>query len=164
MIYDCLFERSDSALTPFEMHYDYLIEMIFRKQTVFCTPAACSECLPIESWPNSIGKHPAEKNSLFVFSRWYMTFVSKWATAITTVLKWYMHCHFEMTNDYPFKMSNAVLYSFRYDLWLSFRNDGAKIFVHKNIFVNSWESNPRDENGPLNHIFSYTDFFAATVP
>ena len=47
MIYDCLFERSDSVLNPFEMLYDY---------------------------------------------------------------------HFEMTNVYPFKMSNAVLCSFRYDI------------------------------------------------
>ena len=48
MIYDCLFEISDSALSPFEMLYDYLIEMIFRKQTFLCTPAACSELLSIE--------------------------------------------------------------------------------------------------------------------
>ena len=27
MIYDCLFERSDSALNPFEMLYDYRFEM-----------------------------------------------------------------------------------------------------------------------------------------
>ena len=61
MIYDRLFERSDSALNPFEMLYDYLFEMIFRKVTFLCTPAACSELLSIEFWPNSIGKNPAEK-------------------------------------------------------------------------------------------------------
>ena len=27
MIYDCIFERSDSALNPFEMLYDYHFEM-----------------------------------------------------------------------------------------------------------------------------------------
>ena len=68
---------------------------------------------------------PGWKNSLFVFSRWYMTFVSKWATAITIVLKWYIYC--------PFEMSGAVLYSFRYDIWLSFRNDGAK-FSYRESF------------------------------
>ena len=49
MIYDYHFEISDSALNPFEMLYDYLIEMIFRKATFLCAPAACSECLSIES-------------------------------------------------------------------------------------------------------------------
>ena len=126
MIYDCLFEISDSALNPFEMLYDYLIEMIFRKQTVFCTPAACSEFLSIESWPNSIGKHPAEKESVNPFEMIY-DFHFEMSNSD--------HNRFEMTNDYPFKMSDTVLCSFRYDIWLSFRNDGAKIFVQRIIFV-----------------------------
>ena len=71
MIYDCLFEISDSALSPFEMLYDYLIEMIFQKATFLCTPAACSEFLSIESWPNSIGKNPAEKKSVDPFEMIY---------------------------------------------------------------------------------------------
>ena len=50
---------------------------------------------------------PGWKNSLFVFSRWYI------------------YC--------PFEMSGAVLYSFRYDIWLSFRNDGAK-FSYRESF------------------------------
>ena len=123
MIYDCLFERSDSALTPFEMHYDYLIEMIFRKQTVFCTPAACSEYLPIESWPNSIGKHPAEKIVCLSFRddiwlsfrnerqrsrsfwndistvllKWQMIILSKWAIQFCIRFDMIYDCHFEMT-------------------------------------------------------------------
>ena len=67
------------------------------------------------------------------FSRWSMTILLKWATAITIVLKWYIYCPFEMTNDYPFKMSGAVLYLFRYDIWLSFRYDGAK-FSSRELF------------------------------
>ena len=121
MIYDYLFERSDSALNPFEMLYDYLIEMIFQKATFLCTPAACSEFLSIESWPNSIGKNPAEKKSVDPF---------------------------EMIYDYRFEMSGAVLYSFRYDIWLSFRNDGAKIFVQRIIFVSEGGLKSRDENAP----------------
>ena len=39
MIYDCLFEISDSALNPFEMIYDYRFEMtatkIFVHKTIF---------------------------------------------------------------------------------------------------------------------------------
>ena len=88
------------------------------------------------------------KNSLSILSRWSMTIVSKWATAITIVLKWYIYCPFEMTNDYPFERSGAVLYSFRYDIWLSFRNDGAKIFVQRMLFVSEGGLKPRDENAP----------------
>ena len=124
MIYDCLFERSDSALNHFEMIYLLSLWNDFSKETVFCTPLACSECLPIESWPNSIGKHPAEK-SLLILSRWSMTFISKWAAANTIVLKWYIYCRFEM--------SNTVLCPFRYDIWLSFRNDRAK-FSYRELF------------------------------
>ena len=140
MIYDCLFERSDSALNHFEMIYLLSLWNDISKETVFCTPWACSECLPIESWPNSIGKHPAEKNSLLILSRWSMTFISKWATATTIVLKWYIYCLFEM--------SNTVLCSFRYDIWLSFRNDGAKIFAQRIIFFRKNAMHSRDENHP----------------
>ena len=155
MIYDCLFERSDSALNPFEMLYDYLIEMIFRKQTVFCTPAACSECLPIESWPNSIGKHPAEKIVCLSFRD--AIWLSFW-------------------NE------RQRPQSFWNDIWLSFRNER-----RSSVFVSIWymtvisiwrRKNFRTENHfrqrgylksswrkcPLNPIFSYTDFFAVTVP
>ena len=110
-----------APLNHFEMIYLLSLWNDISKETVFCTPLACSECLPIESWPNSIGKHPAEKIVCYLF---------------------------EMTNDYPFKMSNTVLCSFRYDIWLSFRNDGAKIFVQRMFFINSLESNSRDENAP----------------
>ena len=55
---------------------------------------------------------------------------------------------FEMLYDYRFEMSGAVLYSFRYDIWLSFRNDGAKIFVQRIIFVSEGGLKPRDENAP----------------
>ena len=34
MIYDRLFERSDSALNPFEMLYDYLFEMILQSEFI----------------------------------------------------------------------------------------------------------------------------------
>ena len=155
MIYDCLIERSDSALTPFEMLYDYLIEMIFRKQTVFCTPAACSECLPIESWPNSIGKHPAEKIACLSFrddiwlsfrnerqrsrSFWndISTVLSKWAEQFCIRFDMIYDCHFEMT---------AQKFSYR-ESFSSARTP--KILVTKI---------------PLKSVFSYTDFFAATVP
>lgn len=163
MIYDCLFERSDSALTPFEMHYDYLIEMIFRKQTVFCTPAACSECLPIESWPNSIGKHPAEKIVCWSFRddiwlsfrkerqrsrsfwndistvllKWQMIILSKWAIQFCIRFDMIYDCHFEMTAQ-----------NFRTEDY--FRQEKRPVF--------SWRKSP------LTPIFSYTDFFAATVP
>ena len=106
MIYDCLFERSDSALNHFEMIYQLSFWNDISKETVFCTPLACSECLPIESWPNSIGKHPAEKESVNPF---------------------------EMIYDFHFEMSNTVLCSFRYDIWLSFRNDRAK-FSYRGLF------------------------------
>ena len=106
MIYDCLFERSDSALNHFEMIYQLSLWNDISKETVFCTPLACSECLPIESWPNSIGKHPAEKESVNPF---------------------------EMIYDFHFEMSNTVLCSFRYDIWLSFRNDRAK-FSYRGLF------------------------------
>ena len=137
MIYDCLFERSDSALNPFEMLYDYLIEMIFRKQTVFCTPAACSECLPIESWPNSIGKHPAEKESVNPF---------------------------KMIYDFHFEMSDSDHNRFEMIYLLSFRNEQyssvfipiwsmtviskwpRKIFVQRIIFVRKNALHSRDEN------------------
>ena len=124
MIYDCLFERSDSALNPFEMIYLLSLWNDISKETVFCTPLACSECLPIESWPNSIGKHPAEKEFVNPFEMLY-DFHLKWATATTIVLKWYIYCRFEM--------SNTVLCSFRYDRWLSFRNDRAK-FSYRGLF------------------------------
>ena len=78
MIYDCLFERSDSALNHFEMIYLLSLWNDISKETVFCTPLACSECLLIESWPNSIGKHPAEKEPVNPFEMIY-------------------DCHFEMT-------------------------------------------------------------------
>ena len=81
MIYDWLFERSDSALNHFEMIYLLSLWNDISKETVLCKPLACSECLPIESWPNSIGKHPAEK-SLLILSRWSMTFISKWPRKI----------------------------------------------------------------------------------
>ena len=155
MIYDCLIERSDSALTPFEMLYDYLIEMIFRKQTVFCTPAACSEFLSIESWPNSIGKHPAEKIVCLSFrddiwlsfrnerqrsrSFWndISTVLSKWAEQFCIRFDMIYDCLFEMTAQ-NFRPENH----FRQRGWLK----------------TSWRK------CTLNHIFSYTDFFAATVP
>ena len=102
----------------------YRFEMTFRKKTVFCTPLACSECLPIESWPNSIGKHPAEKIVCYLFEMIY-DFHFEMSDSD--------HNRFEMTNDYPFKMSNTVLCSFRYDIWLSFRNDRAK-FSYRGLF------------------------------
>ena len=75
-----------------------------------------------------------------------------------------------------------ICQSFRNDLWLSFRNEW-----RSSVFVSIWymtviskwrRKNFRTENHfrqrehlkfswrkcPLNHIFSYTDFFAATVP
>ena len=155
MIYDYLFERSDSAFNPFEMLYDYLIEMIFRKQTVFCTPAACSECLPIESWPNSIGKHPAEKIVCLSFrddiwlsfrnerqlpqSFWndISTVLSKWAAQFCIHFDMIYDCHFEMTAQK-----------------FSYRESFSSITVNQ-ILVTKMPPKP---------IFSYTDFFAATVP
>ena len=55
---------------------------------------------------------------------------------------------FEMIYDYRFEMSGAVLCSFRYDIWLSFRYDGAKIFVQRIFFVSENTQNSRDENAP----------------
>ena len=155
MIYDCLIEISDSALNPFEMLYDYLSEMIFRKQTVFCTPAACSEFLSIESWPNSIDKNPAEKIVCLSFrddiwlsfrnerqrsrSFWndISTVLSKWAEQFCIRFDMIYDCLFEMTAQ-NFRTENP----FRQREYLKF----------------SWRK------CPLNPIFSYTDFFAATVP
>ena len=114
MIYDCLFERSDSALNHFEMIYLLSLWNDISKEPVFCTPPACSRYLPIESWLNSIGKYPAEKSLLNIL-RWSMTFISKWAKRyqsfwndICTVFsKWAIQfcvlfdmiydCRFEMT-------------------------------------------------------------------
>ena len=151
MIYDCLFERSDSALNHFEMIYVLSLWNDISKETVFCTPLACSECLPIESWPNSIGKHPAEKESVNPFEMIY-EFHFEMSDSD--------HNRFEMTNDYPFKMSNTVLCSFRYDIWLSFQNDG-KIFVSKTIFVTEHIWNSRDENTPEISIFAQRFFRSA---
>ena len=106
MIYDCLFERSDSALNHFEMIYQLLFWNDISKETVFCTPLACSECLPIESWPNSIGKHPAEKGSVNPF---------------------------EMIYDFHFEMSDSDHNRFEMIYLLSFRNDHAK-FSYRGLF------------------------------
>ena len=96
MIYDCLFERSDSALNHFEMIYLLSLWNDISKETVFCTPLACSECLPIESWPNSIGKHPAEKIGCYPF---------------------------EMIYDFHFEMSDSDHNHFEMMYVLSFRNE-----------------------------------------
>ena len=117
MIYDNLFERSDSALNHFDMIYLLSLWNDISKETVLCTPLAVFRL----------------KKSLLILSRWSMTFISKWATATTIILKWYIYYSFEMTNDYLFKMSNTVLCSFRYDIWLSFRNDRAK-FSYRGLF------------------------------
>ena len=154
MIYDCLFERSDSALNHFEMIYLLSLWNDISKETVFCTPWACSECLPIESWPNSIGKHPAKKESVNPF---------------------------EMIYDFHFEMSESDHNRFEMIYLLSFRNEQyssvfisiwymtviskwpRKIFVQRIIFV---RKTPRVlvTKMLLIPIFSYTDFFAATVP
>jgi len=136
MIYDCLFERSDSALNHFEMIYLLSLWNDISKETVFCTPLACSECLPIESWPNSIGKHPAEKNSLLSFrddlwlsfrnerqrpqSFWndVCTVFSKWAIQFCVHFDMIYDCHFEMTaqnfrtEDY-FRQEKRPVFSWR---------------------------------------------------
>ena len=98
---------------------------------------------------------PGWKNSLLILSRWSMTFISKWATATTIVLKWYIYCRFEM--------SNTVLCSFRYDIWLSFRNDGAK-FSYRELFSSGNMPCILVTKITPEPTFSYTDFFAATVP
>ena len=136
MIYDCLFERSDSVLNPFEMLYDCLIEMIFRKQTVLLH--ACGVFRVLVDW------------ILTKFNR----------------------------QEPGWKI---VCWSFRDDLWLSFRNDQhssvffsiwymtvvskwpRKIFVHKTIFVNSRKPNPRDEN-PLKISIFVQRFFRSSCP
>ena len=75
-----------------------------------------------------------------------------------------------------------ICQSFRNDLWLSFRNERlSSVFVSiwYMTVISKWRrknfrtENPFRQRGwlktswrkcPLNHIFSYTDFFAATVP
>ena len=58
-----------------------------------------------------------------------------------------------MIYDYLFERSDSDLFRFEMIYQLSFQNDGDKIFVHKTIFVNSLETNPRDENAPEISIF-----------
>ena len=147
MIYDCLFERSDSALNHFEMIYLLSLWNDISKETVFCTPLACSECLPIESWPNSIGKHPAEKESVNPFEMIY-------------------DFHFEMSDSDHNHFEMIYLLSFWNDKWLSFQNEQyssvffsiwymtviskwpRKIFVQRIIFVRKNAMYSRDENHP----------------
>ena len=147
MIYDCLFERSDSALNHFEMIYLLSLWNDISKETVFCTPLACSECLPIESWPNSIGKHPAEKEFVNPFEMLY-------------------DFHFEMSDSDHNHFEMIYLLSFWNDKWLSFQNEQyssvffsvwymtvisiwrRKIFVQRIIFVSAGGLKPRDENAP----------------
>ena len=136
MIYDCLFERSDSALNHFEMIYQLSFWNDISKETVRCTPLACSECLPIESWPNSIGKHPAEKIVCYPF---------------------------EMIYDFHFEMSGAVLYSFRYDIWLSFRNDRAKFSYTKPFSSTAGSQILVTKMPPKTHIFVHR-FFRSDCP
>ena len=144
MIYDCLFERSDSALNHFEMIYLLSLWNDISKETVFCTPWACSECLPIESWPNSIGKHPAKKESVNPF---------------------------EMIYDFHFEMSESDHNRFEMIYLLSFRNEQyssvfisiwymtviskwpRKIFVQRIIFVREYTLHSRDENAPWTPCF-----------
>ena len=155
MIYDFLFERSDSALNHFEMIYLLSLWNDISKETVFCTPLACSECLPIESWPNSIGKHPAEK--IVCWSFWddlWLSFRNErqrpqsfWNDISTVVSKWAIQScvHFDMIYDCHFEMTAQ---NFRTEDY--FRQEKRPAF--------SWRK------CPLNPMFSYTDFFAATVP
>ena len=155
MIYDCLFERSDSALNHFEMIYLLSLWNDISKETVFCTPLACSECLPIESWPNSIGKHPAEKIACLSFrDDIWLSFRNErqrpqsfWNDISTVVLKWAIQfcVHFDMMYDCHFEMTAQ-----------NFRTEN---YFHQEIYpAFSWRK------CPLTPIFSYTDFFAATVP
>ena len=114
MIYDCLFERSDSDLNHFEMIYLLSLWNDISKETVFCTPLACSECLPIESWPNSIGKHPAEKEFVNPFEMIY-------------------DFHFEMSDSDHNHFEMIYLLSFWNDKWLSFQNE-----QYSSVFISIW--------------------------
>ena len=91
------------------------------------------ELCPADNPLKMINDYPFEMSNfeMMLSLKWYMTVFSKEATAPSILLKWYMYYPFEMTNDYPFKMSNTVLCSFRYDIWLSFRNDRAKFSYTK---------------------------------
>ena len=72
-----------------------------------------------------------------VLLKWQMTILSKWAIQFCVHFDMIYDCHFEMTAQ-NFRTENY----FRQEMYPAF----------------SWRKSP------LNPIFSYTDFFAATVP
>ena len=77
------------------------------------------------------------KNSLLILSRWSMTIVSKWAAQFCIRFDMIYDCHFEMTAQK-----------------FSYKKSFSSITVSQ-ILVTKMLPQP---------IFSYTDFFAATVP
>ena len=96
------------------------------------------------------------KNSLLILLRWSMTIVSKWAAQFCI--------RFDMIYDFRFEMSDSYLNRFEMIYLLSFRNERRKNFRTENHFRQRGYLKFSWRKRPLNPIFSYTDFFAATVP
>ena len=117
-------------------YINYRFEMTFRKKLSFARLGRVpSVCLLNPDQIQSVCTRL--KKSLLIFSRWSMTFVSKWAAAFCVRFDMIYDCHFEMTAQ-----------NFRTEDY--FRQEKCPAF--------SWRKSP------ITPIFSYTDFFAATVP
>ena len=163
MIYDCLFERSDSTLNHFEMIYLLSLWNDISKENCLLHAFGVFRVFTYWILTKFNRQTPGWKNSLLSFRddlwlsfrnerqrpqsfwndistillKWQMTIFLKWAIQFCVPFDMIYDCHFEMTAQ-NFCTQNC------------FRQEKRPVF--------SWRKSP------LNPMFSYTDFFAATVP